>query len=98
MTTPQSHSETPNPLSEEASVQPTSPAETAGAPSSPSAVHEAEKRLTLRWTELKEQLPKHQEMARSYAAEATAAKGEMEAIRRLLAAHRRLREPVKRKR
>ena len=87
--------ETQTPL-KEPSVHPNPlPEKTDG---SPSAVHEAEKRLTLRWTELKEQLPKHQEMTRYYAALAADAKREMESIRRLLAAHNRLREPIRRKR
>jgi hypothetical protein len=68
-----------------------------GADSSPSAVREAEAQLILRHTHLKEGLARRQQMAIEFAAALRADKTEMAEIERLLRAHKRLREPIRRK-
>jgi hypothetical protein len=69
-----------------------------GADSSLSAVREAEAQLILRHTHLKEQLPGAVKIATAEAERVRAMKAELAAIERLLRAHKRLREPVRRKR
>lgn len=70
----------------------------AEADGSPSAVEQHEAALTVEWAKLSEELP------RAKAAEQEAAKhrrqvaAEMDRIKRLLAVHKRLREPIRRKR
>lgn len=65
--------------------------------SSPSAVREAEAQLILRHTHLKEALPQLEYDAKDYADRLRTAKVEMEQIVRLLRAHERLKNPIRRK-
>ena len=89
--------ETPPPLSEEASVNPPiSDSGAAGAPSSPSAVREAEAQLILRHTRLTGMLPGLELASKKAAAEFRNAKAEMVDIVRILRAHERLKSPRKR--
>lgn len=69
-----------------------------GADSSPSAVASAEAALILRHTHLMEQYPKAKLAEEAALAERRAMGAEMVEIERLLRAHKRLREPVRRKR
>lgn len=95
MTSPSHLPDTQPPLPDGSASEPTSPA-VAGA-DSPSAVREAEAQLILRHTHLKEALPKLEVYAAKAASDLRLAKKEMADIVRLLAAHKRLREPVRRK-
>ena len=65
---------------------------------SPSAVASAESALILRFTALQKALPSLQEDAVIMAEKVSATKREMVEIERLLRAHKRLREPIRRKR
>lgn len=73
-------------------------AENSGAGSSPSAVASAEAALILQFTHLQESLPALELWAKESLKRLRDAKAEMADIERLLRAHKRLREPVKRKR
>ena len=91
--------ETPSiPLSEPPADEPMVHAVTETGGSSPSAVRAAEAALILRHTHLKDALPKLEAAATKAKMELSSAKAEMGDIVRLLAAHKRLREPVRRKR
>jgi hypothetical protein len=82
--------------SHEASVEPQGAAADAS-PESPSAVREAEAQLILRFTHLQEKLPKTTAQAAIWAGYVRSMKAEMAEIERLLRAHKRLREPIKRR-
>lgn len=65
---------------------------------SPSAVASAEAALILQFTHLQESVPALELWAKESLKRLRDAKAEMEDIERLLRAHKRLREPVRRKR
>lgn len=65
---------------------------------SPSAIREAEAQLTLRWTHLKEGLPREEALVRASIVHLREHKAEMVEIERLLKAHKRLKNPVRRTR
>jgi hypothetical protein len=64
---------------------------------SPSAVEHVEEMLTVEWAKLSEALPALQLWAAESARRVRDTKAEMERVRRLLAAHKRLKNPIRRR-
>jgi hypothetical protein len=86
------------PLSESASVPQQAVQSAVGADSSPSAVERVEEMLTVEWAKLSEELPMAKQVEATARSRRQFVEHEMDRVRRLLAAHKRLREPIHRKR